>query len=65
MKKQILIIFLKVVIYAATLLLAFLGVSAVVSCSVQHSVDAVGSAKIITTDTTVINHNGVISFPKR
>lgn len=64
-KKDFLIIFLKVVIYACTLILAVLGVSAMTSCSSSRSVDVVGKTTIVTVDTTRINHNTYINFPKR
>ena len=55
-KKDICIIILKVVIYACTLALGVLGVSAITSCSASRDV---------TVDTTRINHNTYIKFPKR
>jgi len=65
-KKEFIIIALKVIIYAAGLFLAALGVSATLtSCTVSHSLDARGRAVIVTTDTTVINHTGILDFPKR
>ncbi|WP_337634373.1 hypothetical protein [Prevotella sp.] len=64
-KKDICIIILKVVIYACTLALGVLGVSAITSCSASRDVDVVGKATIVTVDTTRINHNTYIKFPKR
>lgn len=64
-KKDYLIIFLRVVIYACTAILAVLGVSAMTSCSSSRSVDVVGKTTIVTVDTTRINHNTYINFSKR
>lgn len=64
-KKEIIIITLKVVIYMCTLILAALGVAAMTSCSVQRDVSVNGKATIVTTDTTYINHNGYIIYPKK
>lgn len=58
MKKDYLEVVLKVVIYACSLLLAVLGVSAVTSCSVTRDTAISGRALIVTTDTTVVNHSG-------
>lgn len=64
-KKDIFILFLKVVIYACTLFLGILGVSAVTSCSASRDVDVVGKTTIVTVDTTCIHHNTFIKYPKR
>ena len=64
-KKDICIIILKVVIYACTAILAVLGVSAMTSCSSSRNVDVVGKTTIVTIDTTRINHNTYIVYPKR
>ena len=64
MKKNVWIIVLKTVVYAATLALGFLGVNSLVSCAVQRNVSSAGKATIVTVDTTVIRHDGYISFKK-
>ena len=64
-KKDICIIILKVVIYACSLALGVLGVSAITSCSASRDVDVVGKTTIVTVDTTRINHNTYIKYPKR
>jgi len=61
-KKDILIVALKVIVYAAGLFLGYLGVSSLASCTVQKSAQSVGRAQIVTVDTTVINHSGVLEF---
>lgn len=65
MKKDLLVIFLKVLAYAIGLLLAYFGATALVSCSVSHAIDAHGKSTIISTDTTFINHRGFINFPRK
>lgn len=61
-KKEIIIIALKVIIYAAGLFLAALGVSSVTSCTISRESTSSGRAVIVTTDTTVIDHSGVLEF---
>lgn len=61
-KSKIVEIVLKVVIYACTLALAALGVSAMCSCSASRTVESNGRAVIVTNDTTIVNHNGSIYF---
>lgn len=65
MKKDFIIIFLKVVSYALGLFLAYFGASALVSCTVSHSVDAYGKSTIFSSDTTYINHKGFVHFPRK
>lgn len=60
MKKEILKIVIKVLIYALTLVGSALGISALASCSTSHSVEGSGKTTIVTTDTTFIYHNGVL-----
>ena len=60
MKKEILKIIVKVLIYALGLIGSYLGISALTSCSVNHSVEGVGKTTILTTDTTYIYHDGVL-----
>ena len=64
-KKDILILVIKVIIYACTLILGVLGVSSLTSCSVSKDTSVVGKATIITTDTTYILHNTFLSYPKK
>lgn len=60
MKKEILKIVIKVLIYALGLIGSALGISALASCSTSHSVEGSGKTTIVTTDTTFIYHNGVL-----
>lgn len=61
-RKELLKIIIKVLIYALGLFGAYLGVSAVTSCTIQRSSEAVGRAVIVTNDTTIVNHHGSITF---
>lgn len=65
MKKDIIVILLKVIAYAIGLLLAYFGASTLVSCTVSRSLDSTGKCVIITTDTTCVNHKGFINFPRK
>ena len=65
MKKEIIKIVIKVLIYALGLIGTYFGVTSMISCTVQRSSDIQGRAVIVTNDTTVINHSGSIKFPKK
>lgn len=60
MKKEVLKIVVKVLIYALGLLGSALGITALASCSTSHSVDGSGKTTIVTTDTTYIYHSGIL-----
>ena len=60
MKKEILKIIVKVLIYALGLIGSYLGISALTSCSATHSINGSGRTTIVTTDTTYIYHGGVL-----
>lgn len=60
MKKDLLVIIIKVAIYALGLVAAYLGVTSLSSCTFSRSSVASGRATIITTDTTIIKHQGVL-----
>ena len=62
MKKDTLILVLKVL---AAVIAAILSVLSVTSCNVSHRFDASGHTIITTSDTTIVNHSGYIYFPKR
>lgn len=57
-KKDIFIIILKVIVYAAGLFLGYLGVSSLSSCSVHQQSTTQGRTQIVTVDTTVVKHSG-------
>lgn len=56
MKKEVLKIIIKVLIYALGLIGSYLGISALTSCSSSRSVEVHGKSTVIIQDTTVINH---------
>ena len=60
MKKEIIKIIIKVALYALGLIAAYFGVSAMTSCSTSHKVAASGRTTIVTVDTTIVKHNGII-----
>lgn len=64
-KKDIIIIVIKVIVYACSLVLGVLGVTSLASCSVQRDTTIAGKATIVTNDTTYIYHNGVMRYPKK
>lgn len=59
-KKEIIKIIIKVLIYALGLIASALGITALASCSVGHSIDGAGKTTIVTTDTTYIYHSGAL-----
>lgn len=60
MKKEILKIVIKVLIYALGLIGSYLGISALTSCSSSHNVEVTGITRVHVTDTTYVKHNGYI-----
>ena len=60
MKKDLLVIVIKVAIYALGLVAAYLGITSLSSCTYSRSTIGEGRATIITTDTTFIQHQGVL-----
>lgn len=60
MKKDLLVIVIKVAIYSLGLVAAYLGVTSFSSCTYSRSTIGEGRATIITTDTTFIKHSGVL-----
>lgn len=64
-KKDIIIIIIKVILYACTLILGVLGVTSLTSCSVTKDTSVVGKATIVTTDTTYVLHNSYLAYPKK
>lgn len=60
MKKDLLVIAIKVAIYALGLVAAYFGITSLSSCTYSRSTIGEGRATIITTDTTFIQHQGVL-----
>lgn len=61
MKKEILKIIIKVLIYALGLIGSYLGISALTSCSASHHLEVSGSGIVITNDTTYVRHGGFLN----
>lgn len=61
MKKEILKIIIKVLIYALGLIGSYLGISALTSCSASHHLQVDGSGIVITHDTTFVHHGGFLN----
>lgn len=57
MKKEILKIVIKVLIYALGLIGSFLGISALTSCSSSRAVQVHGRGSVIIQDTTFVDHS--------
>ena len=64
MKKEIIQIIIKVVLYALGLIAAYFGVTSLASCSTSHNVSVRGRATIVTVDTTYVKHGGFIRSKK-
>lgn len=64
-KKDIIVIIIKVILYACTLILGVLGVTSLTSCSASKDISVVGKATIVTTDTTYVLHNTYLAYPKK
>lgn len=60
MKKELLVIFLKVLAYAIGLLLAYLGVSSLASCSSASRATLSGHRILYGVDTTYIHYDGFV-----
>lgn len=58
MKKDILKIVVKVLIYALGLIGSYLGISALTSCSSSRAVEVHGRGSVIIQDTTFVEHSG-------
>ena len=57
MKKEILKIVIKVLIYALGLIGSYLGISALTSCSSSRAVHVLGRGSVIIHDTTFVEHS--------
>ena len=60
MKKEFIKIIIKVALYALGLIAAYFGVSSMTSCSTSHNVAASGRTTIVTVNTTIVKHNGLV-----
>lgn len=57
MKKEIIKIVIKVLIYALGLIGSYLGISALTSCSSSRAVECHGKTTILIQDTTTVQHS--------
>lgn len=64
MKKEIIKIVIKLLIYALGLIGSYFGISALTSCSSSHNIETTGITRIHVTDTTYVKHNGFIRSKK-
>lgn len=64
MNKEIIKIFIKVLIYALGLFATYFGVTSLVSCSTSSSVSSSGVSRIVTIDTTIVKHGGFVRSKK-
>lgn len=58
MKKEIIQIIVKVVVYALSLIAAYFGVTSLTSCTTSHGVQYDGKGIVVTSDTVYLNHSG-------
>ena len=62
MSKDVIILILKIIIAVASAILGILGVSSLTSCTVYRSFESSGITRIVTIDTTNINHSGSLNI---
>jgi hypothetical protein len=60
MNKEFIKLIFKILLYIITALAGFFGVSSLTSCSSSSSVQIRGITKVVSVDTTIINHDGFI-----
>lgn len=65
MKKDLIKFIVKVLLYALTLIASYLGVASLSSCTASRSVESYGRAKVVITDSTFIDHRGLLNFKFR
>lgn len=62
MNKDVIKFIVKVLLYALTLIASYLGVASLSSCTASRSVESYGRAKVVVTDSTTIEHRGMLNF---
>ena len=62
MSKDVFILALKIIIAVASAILGILGVSSLSSCTVYRTFESTGVTRIVTIDTTNINHSGSLNI---
>lgn len=60
MNKELIKLICKILLYLITAIAGFFGVSSLTSCSSSSSVQIRGVTKVVSVDTTIINHDGFI-----
>lgn len=65
MKRNLFKFIVKVLLYALTLIAGYLGVASFTSCTASRSVESSGRAKVVITDSTFIDHRGLLNFKFR
>lgn len=65
MKKDIIKFIVKLLLYALTLVASYLGVASLSSCTASRSVESYGRAKVVISDSTTIDHRGLLNFKFR
>lgn len=60
MNKEFIKLIFKILLYIITALAGFFGVSSLTSCSSSSSVQIRGTTKVVSVDSTIINHDGFI-----
>lgn len=60
MKNEIVKIIIKVALYALGLIAAYFGVTSLTSCSTSHSVSVRGRTTIVSVDSTIVHHDGLV-----
>lgn len=60
MNKELLKLIFKILLYIITAIAGFFGVSSLASCASSASVQIRGTTKVVSVDTTIINHDGFI-----
>lgn len=65
MKKDIIKFIVKLLLFALTLVASYLGVASLSSCTASRSVESYGRAKVVISDSTTIDHRGLLNFKFR
>lgn len=64
MNKELIKLICKILLYIITAIAGFFGVSSLASCSSAASVQIRGITKVVSVDTTTINHDGFLRSKK-
>lgn len=64
MNKELIKLIFKILLYIITAIAGFFGVSSLASCASSASVQIRGITKLVSVDTTIINHDGFLRSKK-